>query len=62
MSESVTGSRRDELTPFADFARSFLCARSYSHALGSLSANNFQVTRIQTRSIAKGLDLLAWRL
>lgn len=54
---------RDEGTPFNDFARNFMGARSYPYAFGTASANEFSMARVNTSSTRtrKGIDPLAWR-
>ena len=55
---------QDENTPFNEFARNFMDARTYPFAFGTASGNNFNMARAHhdgDQPARHGLDLLAWR-
>jgi len=73
--EGVTSSRdarrrrqwwQDENTPFNEFTRNFMSARTYPFEFGAASGNNFSIARAhhdgdQAKAARHNLDLLAWR-
>jgi len=55
---------QDENTPFNEFARNFMGARTYPFVLGTASGNAFSMAKAihdGDKAARHGLNLLAWR-